>query len=218
MFAYPKQAEFNRVVPKTKIFAHARPAKRVKDLFAAQVEQILWKYKLAPETVNLPAKGGLSEIQVFEIVLKTKELDEQVLTTIDKAIPFPLLFQLVRGEEIRFFASYKRPSDADASKWVIKATFETGWHPINTIRPPLPVALDLAALYDHLVRQHMSLPPRAGECLREHVARAAAIEVKEKECRQIEARLKQEKQYNRKVEVNAVLRSAKQELEALLQP
>ena len=91
----------------------------------AQVGEIVWKYKLSPETINLPARNGINEIQVFEIVLKTPELDEAVLQSMDKAIPFPLLFQLIHGEQIRFAASYKRPSDADSSKWVIEASFQT---------------------------------------------------------------------------------------------
>ena len=37
MFAYPKKAEFNRVLPKSKIYAHARPGKAVKDLFVSQI-------------------------------------------------------------------------------------------------------------------------------------------------------------------------------------
>ncbi len=65
MFAYPEQAEFNRPVPKTKIYAHARPTKRLKERFVAQVGEILWKYKLAPETVNLPPRKGINEIQIF---------------------------------------------------------------------------------------------------------------------------------------------------------
>ncbi|MFN2366049.1 MAG: DUF4391 domain-containing protein [Desulfurivibrionaceae bacterium] len=40
MFAYPAKAEFNRVVPKIKIYANAKPSKRVKTLFVAQVEEI----------------------------------------------------------------------------------------------------------------------------------------------------------------------------------
>jgi hypothetical protein len=31
---------------------------RLKDLFVEQVEQIVWQYKLAPETINLPARRG----------------------------------------------------------------------------------------------------------------------------------------------------------------
>lgn len=215
MFAYPKQTEFNRVVPKGKIYLHAKASNRVRRLFIAQIGEILWKYKLAPETINLPARHGITEIQVFEIALKSPELDDAVIQAMDKAIPFPLLFQFVHGEQIRFAASYKRPSEADASKWVIEANFKTEPQPVNVERPPLPVALDLAGLYEHLVRCHIPLPPRAGESLAEQVARFRAIQSKTEEQRKLEARLSTEKQFNRKVELNAALRSLSQELTAL---
>jgi hypothetical protein len=215
MFAYPKQAEFNRVLPKSKIYAHAKPGKAVKDLFVSQIGEIIWKYKLSPETINLPARSGITEIQVFEITLKTEALDEDVLRTIDKAIPFPILFQLTHGDRIRFATSYKRPSDADSSKWVIEASFVTDWQPESQERPPLPVALDLASLYEHLIRRHLPLPQRPGESIRDHVARYTAIQAKEKECQQLEARLNREKQFNRKVEMNAALRALRQEVSAL---
>lgn len=215
MFAYPKQAEINRVVPKTKIYAHARVSKRVKELFVSQVGEILWKYKLSPETINLPARNGINEIQVFEVVLKTPELDIDVLQAIDQAIPFPLVFQLTYDGEVRGVASYKRPSDADASKWVIEATFETGPQPAAAERLPLPVALDLAGLYEQIVRCHIPLPPRPGEGIEEHVARFNAIEAKQKTRQQLETKLGAEKQFNRKVELNAALRSLSQELQTL---
>jgi hypothetical protein len=216
MFAYPKQAEFNRVLPKSKIYAHAKPSKSVKDLFVSQIGEIVWKYKLSPETINLPARHGITEIQVFEIALKAEELDEDVLRTIDKAIPFPILFQLTYGDRIRFATSYKRPSDADSTKWVIEASFVTDWfHPSSFILHPLPVALDLASLYEHLIRRHLPLPQRSGESIRDHVARFTAIQAKEKECQQMEARLNKEKQFNRKVEMNAALRSLRAELDSL---
>jgi hypothetical protein len=217
MFAYPKQAEFNRVVPKNKIYAHAKPSKRVRELFVSEVGEILWKYKLSPETTNLPARHGITEIEVFEIALRTPELDEAVLQAMDRAIPFPLLFQFTHGDQIRFAASYKRPSDADSSKWVIEASFQTEPQPLADERPTLPVALDLAGLYEQIVRCHIPLPPRTGESLSEHVARFQAIEAKKRERQQLEARLEREKQFNRKVELNAVLRSVSHELENLKQ-
>ena len=193
-------------------------SKRIKELFVAQVGEIVWKYKLSPETINLPARNGINEIQVFEISLKTPELDEAVLQSMDKAIPFPLLFQVIAWRAASgLLLSYKRPSDADSSKWVIEASFQTEPQPLNAERPPLPVALDLAGLYEHIVRRHIPLPPRAGEGIREHVARFNAIAAKEKERRQLEARLDKEKQFNRKVELNAALRSLSQELESLKQ-
>ena len=56
--SYPKQAAFGRNLPKYKIYEHSGANTRLKDLFVEQVEQIVWQYKLAPETINLPAKPG----------------------------------------------------------------------------------------------------------------------------------------------------------------
>jgi hypothetical protein len=92
LFAYPKQAEFGRVLPKNKIYEHSGANTRLKDLFVEQVERIVWRYKLAPETINLASKPGVPEIQVFAIQLKTPELHHDVLRCIDGAVQFPIIF------------------------------------------------------------------------------------------------------------------------------
>jgi hypothetical protein len=215
MFALPKQAEFHRVVPKTKIYAHTRISKRLKELFVTQIGEILWSHKLAPETINLPASHGIQEIQVFELNLRTPELDESVLETIDRAIPYPILFHLLHGEEIRTVISYKRPSEADSSKWVIEATFWGEPQAVTAPRAPLPIALDLSGLYEQILRTLIPVSARPGESLRDQVQRYQSILGKERTLQQLETSLNREKQFNRKVELNAALRSLSQELETL---
>lgn len=215
MFAFPRQAAFHRIVPKAKIYAHARISKRLKDLFVSQIGEILWSYKLAPDTLNLPASHGIQEIQVFELSLRTPEIDESVLETIDRAIPYPILFQLIHGEEIRTVASYKRPSDADSSKWVIEATFWGEAQPVAAPRSPLPVALDLSGLYEQILRTLIPLQARSGEPLRDQVQRYQSIQGKERSRQQLEASLSREKQFNRKVELNAAIRKLDDELKAI---
>ncbi len=94
MFDFPKQAELNRLLSRNKVYEFARPSRAVRDRFVRQIGEIVWKYKLAPETINLPARQGIEEIQVFAIALKTRELTaaalRPVLLTIDKAIPSPV--------------------------------------------------------------------------------------------------------------------------------
>lgn len=216
MFIYPKQAEFNRVVPKGKIYEHAKASKRLKQLFVDQVEEIIWKYKLSPETINLPASGSVHEIQVFEIQLRTTKFDSGLLDTIDKAIPFPLAFQLVGEAKTSFAAAYKRPSEADSSKWVTERLFVTPFYSTPFKEQPLPVALNLAILYEHMVRAHIPLAARSGEGLAEQVVRFNELEVKKRAKEQLESRLSQEKQFNRKVQLNAQLRNIDNELTALL--
>jgi len=215
MFAYPPSTRFGKAVPKTRIHAAASSNKRLRELFTAQVADIVWSHKLAPETLHLPARHGIAEIQVFSLHLKSPQLDPAILRTLDKAIPFPLLVEIHHGEAIRFAATCKRPSEADATKWVIEGSFLLDWQPADTPRLPLPVALDLASLHDQLIARHVPLVPRPGESLRDLVARHHALQAKQREATQLEARLQRERQFARKVELNQRLRTLTEELRHL---
>lgn len=67
MFVYPPQAALNRTLPKSKIYGHAKPGLGIRERFVAQVSDIVWKYKLAPETLNLPGRAAVAEIQVSRL-------------------------------------------------------------------------------------------------------------------------------------------------------
>jgi len=218
LFDYPKNAAFGRVLPKSKIYEHGSLSSAVKQLFVRQVEQIIWQHKLAPETVNLKASTAVPEIQVFSIALKGGELKTEVLRCIDQAISFPILFELRYDEKIMSIAAYKRPSESDSGKWVISEYFESGWVSSNTPRKPLPMVFDLGALYAHLLTPLMPHPARSGENLQAWVERMELIRSRKREMEKCEVRLRKEKQFNRKVAINAELRDLKQELENLTRP
>lgn len=219
LFAYPKQAEFSRVLPKNKIYEHSGANTRLKDLFVEQVEQIIWRYKLAPETINLAAKPGVPEIQVFAIQLKTPELHHDVLRCIDGAVQFPIIFELTQGlgsgAKSQVVAAYKRQSDADAAKWVCSDYFESNWMPAADSRTPLPLALDLGGLYEQLLKCLIPLSLRNNETIRELVARHECAMAKELEVRRVSAALAKERQFNRKAALNATLRQLRSEFEGL---
>lgn len=215
IFAYPKQAEFNRVLPKSKIYEHGKPTRAVRDGFVAQINQIVWQYKLAPETINLPSRPGVPEIEIFSLELKTPEVSEDVLRCIDKAIPLPIFYNLVFDGRVKTVAAYKRPSDADTSRWVVDAYFSSPWQPADGERSALPVALDMAGLYEQMLRRLMPFPARPGETLKDHVERLSQLRSKQTEYAKLEARLHKEKQFNRKVELNSQLRSIKTGIDTL---
>ncbi len=215
LFEYPKSAAFGRVLPKSKIYEHTSPGPKLKQLFIRQVEQVVWQFKLAPETVNLKAGKSVLEIQIFSIALKGGELKYEVLRCIDQAIPFPIFFELCHEAKVKSIAAYKRPSEADGSKWVISDYFETGWVRSDAPRKPLPMVLDLQSLYVRLLEPLMPFSSRADEGLRACVERMEQISLKRGEVEKCEALLRKEKQFNRKVAINAELRVLKQELKGL---
>lgn len=143
---YPSQATFGRTLPKSKLYAHSHAGTRLKTLFVQQVEQIVWQFKLAPETVNLAARPAVPEIQIFSIQLKTPELSCDVLRAIDQAVQFPIIFELAHGGRTQVVACHKRPSEADASRRVLSDYFASGWLADNAERGAMPMALHLGGL------------------------------------------------------------------------
>ena len=216
MFQFPEQTAVNRVLPKTKIYDKARPTKAVRDLFVADVEQLVWRYKLSPETLRLAPADGIQEIQVFEIVLKGPDLSPRILETIDRAIPYPVFFRLCRKNHVQHAAAYKRPAQDGSAKWVSGEYYRTPWLLAdNAPRPPLPLALNLKSLYDQMLRAFITVPAREGEPLAELVEREFRIRQLQRQLKQLENKLASEKQFNRKVAINTELRRLTGELAIL---
>jgi hypothetical protein len=218
-FAWPVATLYGRPVPKNQIYARAKPSKRLRQRFIDVIADMRWSHTLAPRTLRLPAAGGVEEVQVFAITLKgppDEKSPEDVLRCIDRAVPSPIVFELLAGDRVRTIAAYKRPSEADAAKVVLGGYYASPWVPAEGERSPLPVAVDMAALYAALLRRLMPLPPRSGEGLREHAERLETIEKKRREADRLESATARESQFNRKVELNAQARAAKAELDALL--
>ena len=215
LITYPPQAAFGRTVPKNKVYEHSGANTRLKDLFVKQVEQIVWTYKLAPETLNLSARPGVPEIQVFSVQLKTPELHRDVLRSIDGAIPFPIVFELACEGKTQVIAAYKRPNESDASRWVLSDYFATDWLPIDCQRSAMPVALHMGGLYEQLLHRLIPLTVHPQETLAALAARMEQVRTKQRELEKATARLAKERQFNRKVEINAIVRQLKSELESL---
>lgn len=215
LYNFPKAAAFGRMVAKGKIYEHATPTKKVKELFITQIEKITWAYKLSPATINLPASAGVEEIQIFSVRLRTGELAHEVLLTIDKAIPSPILFELQFNGKTRYVGAYKRPNEADKSKWVVSSYFQSAWMDDEIERANLPVVLNMGALYQALLMAMSPLKLRVDETLNNLVAIVDLLRTKERDAQQLEKRMKIEKQFNRRVEINRTLNELKKEIENL---
>ncbi|MES9874467.1 MAG: DUF4391 domain-containing protein [Candidatus Sedimenticola sp. 6PFRAG7] len=176
------------------------------------------------DLINLSATKSIQEIQIFRVKLRgaglNRELDEDVLRAIDRAIAFPIIFELTQAGKRKTIASYKRPSEADSTKWVVSEYFGTEWEDDVGPRQPLPSALNLGALYDKLLSA--LIPSTSGtaeavieEPIAKRVERIETIRAKQREADRIKARLAREKQFNKRVAINAELRDVTEELKRL---
>lgn len=218
LYQYPPQTALKRVIPKSRIYDTAGVGTALRDRFVRELDQITWAHKLAPETLNLPATAAVPEIQVFRLTLKGDSLHDDILRAIDRAIPFPLMFELVAGGKVQTAAAHKRPSEAEKGKWVLSDTLRSAWIAQETVRTPLPVAVSLGALYDRILSALMPIDRAAGEDVETSLARLAAIRAKEREIAQLETRLKRENQFNIKITLHSQLAEERARYDQLKKP
>ena len=109
LYLWPAAAEFGSRVPEGKFFDHPAFTPAVREKFASEVQCVTWRYKLAEATIDLQGTADVPEVQVLRIDARDADVSKQVLTAIDKAIPFPIVFEIARspGErrEVRMAAA-----------------------------------------------------------------------------------------------------------------
>jgi hypothetical protein len=215
LYQFPASAKFSRVLNKERFYAGARNHRKLKSLFTDQVARVRWAYKLAPETINIPATAEVPEIEVITIDVNGNELDQAVLLAIDKMIPNPTIHEIHCGSRVKQTAAYKRASEADSKAWVISHYATGPWQPSDAVRRPLPQSLNLGMLYASLLRSMMDVPALDGESLRAHVERHGEILALRRDAERIAKKISTEKQFNRRVELNSRLREVNQTISRL---
>lgn len=216
LLEYPKSCSFDRIVSKAKIFSAARPSARMREKFTEQISQIRWSYKLYEKGLNLSGNVQVPEIQIFTISLKTQNIDFSILNHIDKAIGYPIIFELKFEDQINIVAAYKRPPENNSGKWVCSDYYESGWLDDSAYRMPLPLALNLESLYTNMIRSLMPHSARPNESLNQHAERIVEIKKHKKACDRLKSKINKEKQFNRRLAYNQELKAAQENLSKLI--
>ena len=108
LFRYPEKAKFGQIIPKAKIYEHAKLKPAQKAQFIDLIQQIRWVHKLAPETTNLSATDDVREIQILRIRITQRNLPDNILRIIDSAIPSTVIFELIYQGQIQIKAAHKQ--------------------------------------------------------------------------------------------------------------
>ncbi|MCC2333614.1 DUF4391 domain-containing protein [Cellulomonas wangsupingiae] len=216
LWQWPPRAAFGRPIPKSKFYERAAVSTRVRELFVDQIAQIIWAFKLSPTTVGLAATDAIPEIDVLEITLKpdVDDVSDDLLTVLNRAIPAPLLLEIRRHPAVGAGGDAQRLT-ATPTKDRRTTFVSTPWLPSPAERSPLPPALDLAGLHTALLAPLMPHAVRPGESLAELAERAGVIRVLEREIATLRRRVRAERQFNRRAEINRTLRERTAALTAL---
>ncbi|NLB81661.1 MAG: DUF4391 domain-containing protein [Clostridiaceae bacterium] len=218
MLELPASTAFNKRIPKQKFYDNLSVTPELKRVFIEQISAIYWRNKIATSTLNVGAGERVTELEVFEIRLTKPELDTRVLQLIDKEIPYHILFLLEHNGQYQAWVGYKEPSLVKQGIFKVNTYYSTDWVEQDKLYLRLE-GLTIDAVYDGFVRQiageRLTSQNGAATSLKDAVERDTQRQQLIKQISALEKKVNNEKQFNRRVELNAELKRLKAELEVL---
>lgn len=205
LFRWPATAVFGRTVPKTKFYEHGNVRTALRDRFVDEIKAVTWAYKLAEDTIRLASSPEVPEIQIFTVETKGADVSEDVLSAVDRAVHFPIIFEVVSQGRVRMVAARKL-LNGKAPK--VGTYFTSNWSPVDAARRSLPTVLDLSGLYEVLLMSLLPIDARAGETVSSAIDRLESARKLQREIAVLEMKLRSEPQLNRKVELRRQLRES----------
>ena len=216
MLGFPVSTEFNKRIPKQKFYENLDVSPTLRRVFVDQIRIVYWRNKLAASTLNIAAGEAVTEIEVFEVRLNEPLLDEAVLKQIDKEIPYHLLFILTCDGKAQAWIGYKEAAASGSNAFKVSRYYHTDWMAEEELQLHID-GLNMDAVYESLVRQIAGdkLQAESGESLKESVERDEKKKQLEKQIAALEAKMRKEKQLNRRIEINTELKRLRKEQELL---
>lgn len=213
MLRLPASTEYNKRIPKQKFYDNISVTPAMKKIFVEKIKSIYWRNKIATSTINLAAGDYVTEIEIFEVKLEEQNLDESVLRQIDREIPYHIVFLLEYDGLYQAWTAYKESAIGGKNAFKVDSYYHTDWLIEDDI-PLLVEGLNIDSVYENFVRQI------AGDffserdlSLKESVCKSNKRKELQKRILKLETQVRNEKQFNKQVELNDSLKQIKKELE-----
>lgn len=198
MISFPDKCKVNKFIPKKVFYEKIGVSNAIKDEFVNDIEKITWLYKLSEDTLGITKTNQTEEIQVFDVILKEKKLPKNIIKIISKAIPYKILFILRFRSD---FCYAIKVNDVYFTKWNEELS-------INL------VGLTLDSVYENLVKSIIKEQDNHNnfEYIIENKSKRDELI---KKIEHLKIKIDNEKQFNKKVELNLELQKLKKEMEEM---
>ena len=202
LLQYPDTTLFGKTVPKKMFYDQLDVNAKMKQRFVNDVEEIIWLYKLSPNTLNVRAGEQVGEIEIMLCPLKDVECPVDMFKFISQKIPHHIVFILQFGNSYRLLIQYD------------KDTFVSPWCPIDELSLKIE-GQTLDRIYDGFVGQLTGIGSRDSESLQEIIRLKKEIKKLSDKIETLQRQIRKEPQLNRQIEMNSEARAMKQQLQEL---
>lgn len=214
-FKLPHNALVNKFIAKTKFYERATLSSKLQNEFINKIQKITWKYKLAEDTIGISKTDSVTEIQVFEIELKEQAIPENVLKVIDKAIPYQILYQFVYKDNLAYGITLKGPILKTMPEKESAATRNYYFSEWNEDLNFDFTGIDLEKVYQKLIKAFINNEAKNQSDFAAIIDTDDKIKRLGKEITTLDNKIRKEKQFNRKVELNKSLLERQRQLKII---
>lgn len=199
MIELPKACVVDKFIPKKTFYEKVNISSSIKEEFTEKLSKIYWRYKISEDTINISKTEDIEEIEVFEIELREKYNCKNVIKTITKNIPYPILFYIKFEGNFQYAVKYNE--EIYFSEWNNALTFNFN-------------GLNIKIIYDDIVKIITNIDKSVNN-LESEINKQNNILNLEKEISKLESRIRSEKQFNIKVQYNEQIAELKKKIEEL---
>ena len=199
MIELPKECIVDKFIPKKIFYEKVSLSSNLKQEFVDKLDKIYWKYKISEDTLNISKTENVEEIETFELTLKEKVNCQNIIKVITKNIPYIILFEICYKDEVQYAIKYN--DDIYYTNWNEKKDFNFN-------------GIDLNAVYENIIRSVTNISEQSNN-IDEELEKGKKLKEVQKEIERLENKMKSEKQFNRKVELNKNILELKKQKEEL---
>ncbi len=214
MLGFPQTTEFNKRIPKQKLYENMEVSPALKRVFVERIKLIYWRNKLAVSTMNIAPGETVTEIEVIEIKLASPQLNEAVLRQIDKEIPYHILFILSFNGKVQAWTGYKEAAEGGNKAFKVNKYYHTEWMPEHELNLKIE-GLNMDAVWENLIIQVGGVEVGQGKSLDEQIQIDDQKAKMQKEIEKLEKLARNEKQPNKKFQLAQQVKTLKKQLDEL---
>lgn len=199
MINLPKECIVDKFIPKKIFYEKINLSSNLKQEFVDKLDKIYWKYKISEDTLNISKTENVEEIEIFELTLKEKVNCQNIIKVITRNIPYIILFEIYYNNEVQY--AIKHNDDFYFTNWNEKIDFNFN-------------GIDLNAVYENIIRSVTNISEQSNN-IDEELEKGKKLKEIQKEIERLENKMKAEKQFNKKVELNKNILELKKQKEEL---
>lgn len=199
MLNLPEITELHKPLPKTQIYKKFQFSNSQQTKFDADISRIDIVNEVSSRTIPSIQQGKkINSIYVLSVTLKTKDYDSKNIEKISKIIPQNLVFALQYEEEIQLAVFCEK-------------IFTTSW--IHETKAKLELkGLNFDEVWENIIKQIESGEWDSNLSLSENIELKEKKEKLKKEIDVLKKKMKNEKQFNRQIEIKAEIRRLEKSL------